>query len=133
MLVKKVGEAIALELRATGIPYAFAPSLAVIYIEMFPVIIGAFIWMSFRLVPFCYRNSILYMWINISRFVEIQDGDYAMKATEKTQVLSDQWPRLSLACKAMFRQVPRGDHMLVEGNTKLDTFLQDTKRKNAVI
>lgn len=29
MLIKKIGEATALEVRATGIPYAFAPCIAV--------------------------------------------------------------------------------------------------------
>lgn len=30
ILIKKIGEATALEVRATGIPYAFAPCIAVI-------------------------------------------------------------------------------------------------------
>lgn len=34
-LVKKIGEATALEVRATGIPYVFAPCIAVIHINIF--------------------------------------------------------------------------------------------------
>lgn len=87
-LVKRIGEATALEVRATGIPYVFAPCIAVIGrssfctvtisfgLEMCPFVI------PFKLMPIAYMILL--------RFVEIQDGDAAMRAIVRTQRLSSQ-------------------------------------------
>uniref|UniRef100_A0A0A9E486 Uncharacterized protein n=1 Tax=Arundo donax TaxID=35708 RepID=A0A0A9E486_ARUDO len=57
--------------------------------------------------------------LHVLRFVEIQDGDAAMKAIAKTPRLSSLSLHLFLACKAMLRRIPWEDHMLLEVRTLL--------------
>jgi hypothetical protein len=79
MLVKRIGEATALEVRATGIPYVFAPCVAVIDNHFFA---------CFNSILMCLLLSLgahLLSYMILPRFVEIQDGDAATKATAKTQ------------------------------------------------
>lgn len=73
MLIKKIGDATALEVRATGIQYVFAPCIAVIkqhYNSIFFQSHKTFDQVSYYV--YC---------LFIHRFAEIQDGGVAMKAT----------------------------------------------------
>lgn len=86
-LVKRIGAATALEVRATGIPYVFAPCIAVAV----QIIISLL--MSFRvrisIVVNCMKKKIiisisnLFHCLSLYRFVEIQDGVDATRATVK--------------------------------------------------
>ena len=77
-LIKKIGEATALEVRATGIPYAFAPCIAVIKQHHVKLIV---ILISKSLEIDVFLMSIYYCFC---RYAEIRDGDGAMKAIVRT-------------------------------------------------
>jgi len=68
-LVKRIGAATALEVRATGIQYAYAPCIAVSNYNQL-----------FMLSTYRYRFAQAY---TLCRSVEIQDGVGVMKATVK--------------------------------------------------
>ena len=59
-LVKRIGEATALEVRATGIPYAFAPCIAVIT-ENTSCAVATSVWIATICLRFVLRNSFVYI------------------------------------------------------------------------
>lgn len=89
MLVKRIGEATALEVRATGISYVFAPCIAVT--DNTSCLLNALVWTSdYNCVSCCPSELIYVLDMILPRFVETQDGDAAMKAIARTQRLSSQ-------------------------------------------
>lgn len=82
-LLKRIGAATALEVRATGIPYTFAPCIAVSTFSFWRSGIKKFV--------LC-NNFNFHIWLIALccslRFVEIQDGVVVMKVTVKIIQLS---------------------------------------------
>ena len=73
--MKKIAAATALEVRATGIPYTFAPCIAVInFVENISK--SLILWCKY-LFPIIYKNQLSY------RFAEIQGGVAVMKVLAK--------------------------------------------------
>lgn len=68
-LAKRIEVATALEVRATGIPYVFAPCIAVSEKDEFPLLKS--------------YNHLSFATLTVYRSVEIQDGVGVMKATVK--------------------------------------------------
>ena len=77
--MKRIGAATALEVRATGIPYVFAPCIAVTKLIKLMIAIG--------ITDYFLTEVVL---LYLCRFVEILDGVVAMKATVKTPRLFKQ-------------------------------------------
>lgn len=100
-LVEKIGAATALEVRATGIQYAFAPCVAVCLTQPSPMQ-NLVLWM-FSVV----NQMSLLKWEGRlggggRRSVGIHDGDGVMRATVKTLKWSAPWPPSLMVCKAEF-------------------------------
>lgn len=92
-LVRRIGAATALEVRATGISYTFAPCLAVNTCCLYP---KTYVWSNislFVLVVSLIYNS-LFSWKLSFRFVGTRGGGGVMKATVRIQKLCKKWLRL---------------------------------------
>lgn len=76
MLIKKIGDATALEVRATGIQYVFAPCIAVML--MIPFLLHQVKVLTFIKCP----NMLVAFFFH--RCAEILDGGVAMKVTVRT-------------------------------------------------
>ena len=101
-LVRRIGEATAIEVRATGIPYVFAPCIAVyswipylFYGISRGLLLACSIKLQFNLGM--YYNVLWYGMID--RYVEIRDGEGAMRASVRIPNLSRIWLLSSMDCK----------------------------------
>ena len=110
-LVQRIGAATALEVRATGIPYAFAPCIAVSefldFEDLYITRQGGAGW--------CFLTK-YHGWWFLNRLLGIQGGADAMRVTVKILNLSNKWRRLFLAFKEHpLKGIPKDCLMLEEG------------------